>query len=109
MKSEEKKVNELTPMEKLMFTIGQLNEKSKDAKKKKVLSEVMKLIEHVILDDIEENLFIKFYVMTRLFVVDEMTEEDVERCHLEATASFKVMFNAKGMFEESNEYQSKNN
>lgn len=109
MKSEEKKVNELTPMEKLMFTIGQLNEKSKNAKRKETLTEVMKIIEHVILDDIEENLFVKFYVMTRLFVVDEMTEQDVETCHLEATASFKVMFNAKKMFEESNEYQSKNN
>jgi len=109
MKSEEKNINELTPMEKLIFTLGQLSEKSKDAKKKKVLTEVMKIIQHVILDDIEENLFIKFYVMTRLFVVDEMTEEDVETCHLEATASFKVMFNAKTMFEDSNEYQSKNN
>jgi hypothetical protein len=109
MKSEEKKVNELTPMEKLIFTLGQLSEKSKDAKKKKVLTEVMEIIQHVILDDIEENLFIKFYVMTRLFVMDEMTEEDVDRCYLEAIASFKVMFNAKTMFEESNEYKIKNN
>jgi hypothetical protein len=109
MKSEEKKVNELTPMEKLMFTIGQLNENSKDAKKKKVLTEVMKIIENVILDDIEENLFIKFYVMTRLFVVDEMTEQDVDRCYLEASASFQVMFNAKSMFEDFTENQIKNN
>ena len=109
MKSEEKKVNELTPMEKLMFTLGQLNEQSKTGKRKETLTEVMKIIEHVILDDIEENLFVKFYVMTRLFVIDEMTEEDVDKCYLEATASFKVMFNAKKMFEDSNEYQSKNN
>lgn len=109
MNSEERKVNHLTPMEKLMFTLGQMNEQSKTAKRKETLTEVMKIIEHLILDDIEENSFVKFYVMTRLFVMDEMTEKDVEQCHLEATASFKVLFNAKTMFEDSNEYKIKNN
>jgi hypothetical protein len=109
MKSKEKKVNEFTPMEKLMYSITEMKEGTNDTRKKKVLSDVTQMIQNIILDDIEENLFIKFYVMTRLFVVNEMTEEDVDMCYLEATASFQVMFNAKSMFEDSNEYQSKNN
>jgi hypothetical protein len=99
--NQEKKVNELTPMEKLMYAITEMKEGTNDTRKKKVLSDVTEMIQNIILNDIEENLFIKFYVMTRLFVMDKMTDEDVDMCYLEATASFQVMFNAKSLFEDS--------
>jgi hypothetical protein len=99
--NQEKKVNELTPMEKLMYAITEMKEGTNDTRKKKVLSDVTEMIQNIILNDIEENLFIKFYVMTRLFVMDKMTDEDVDMCYLEASASFQVMFNAKSLFEDS--------
>jgi hypothetical protein len=78
-----------------------MKEGTNDTRKKKVLSDVTEMIQNIILNDIEENLFIKFYVMTRLFVMDKMTDEDVDMCYLEASASFQVMFNAKSLFEDS--------
>lgn len=99
--NQEKKVNELTPMEKLMYTITEMKEGTNDTRKKKVLSDVINIIGNFILDGNEENTFVRFYVMTRLLVMDEMTEEDVNQCYNEATASFMTLFNAQSLFEES--------
>jgi hypothetical protein len=107
--NQEKKVNELTPMEKLMFTITEMKEGTNDTRKKKVFSDVINIIGNNVLDGIEENTFVRFYVMTRLLVVDEMTEEDVNVCYNEATASFKTLFNAQSLFDEEIDNQTKNN
>lgn len=104
-----KKINELTPMEKLMYTIGQKHEASIRKSEQKVLSEVMKSIEELILKGMEEKMFIKFYVMTRMFVLDEMSEKDVEKCWKEAVTSFMVIFNTKSLFDEEINFLTKNN
>lgn len=96
-------------MEDLVAILEQGKSETTCEVEKHVLQKVQDVIQKMILDDIEENAMISFYIMTRKLINENMTqEEELDELHF-AKASFAHNFNAKREFKKHINHLSKNN
>ena len=104
-----RKINYFTPMENLIKILEESKLDTNCDIEKNVVQSVQDLIQEMILDDVEEDSMISFYMMTRKHVNENMTpEEEFDELNF-AKASFAHNFNAKHEYKKHINHLTKNN